>query len=170
MKNNHMFRQLPTDHSLSVSDQLPQQIDTEWRSHPSTLQKATGGMVGLEDLLRPVERHYATLLAALCRSARVKTAEQRGAIMRGIVRSIVGNNEPERTVIANLVLLELSTSDDVDLSADLSKRIASGNMTGARQATPTGARVTHTRERRRHRPGDARSTPWLPTRERRLLG
>lgn len=125
-------------------------------------------MSDLEQMLPPVERHYAKLLAALCRSTRAKPAEQRVLVMRGIVRSIGGNSEPERTEIVNLVLLELSTPDEQDLSEDLSKLISGGIVSSFHLIAPSVARVTLTRERRRHLPGEANSIPWHPTRERRL--
>lgn len=124
-------------------------------------------MTDLEHGHSPVERHYAKLLAALCRSARAKPAEQRVLVMRGIVRSIGGNGEPERTGIANLVFQELSTSDAQELSNDLSEIIESGFVTGAHPTARSSARAGFTRERRRHQSGDALSTPWLPGRERR---
>lgn len=49
-------------------------------------------MGDLEYGLPPAERHYAKLLAALCRYARATPAEQRVLVMRGIVRSIEGNS------------------------------------------------------------------------------
>lgn len=119
------------------------------------------------DMVSPAGRHYAKLLAALCRSARAKPAEQRVLVMRGIVRSIGGNSEPERTGITNLVFLELSTTDAQELSTDLSEIIASGIATTTHTVARPSARPAFTRERRQHQPGDALSTPWLPGRERR---
>lgn len=110
----------------------------------------------------PNDTHYAKLLAALCRSARAKPAEQRAMVMRGVVRSIDGNDEPERTGITKLILMELSAPD----ARELSEFLANGPVAEAVTADgpPTGRR-----ERRRHSTGDALSTPWLPARERRRL-
>lgn len=124
-------------------------------------------MADLDDVLPPVEHHYVKLLAALCRSTRAKPAEQRVLVMRGVVRSIGGNSEPERTEIANLVLLELSTPEEQRLSDDLSNLISSGIVGSFHPTARSGSRATLTRERRRHRPGEAHSIPWHPTRERR---
>lgn len=113
--------------------------------------------------LPPKDLHYAKLLAALCRSARDNPPEQRALVMSGVVRSIWGNSEPERTGIANFVLLELSAPD----AHELTELIASG--TGASVLSPlnTGTPPIGRRERRRHLTGDALSTPWLAARERR---
>lgn len=111
----------------------------------------------------PGERHYAQLLAALCRSARDKPLERRLEMMSGVARSLVGNSEPERTGITHLVLLELSGPD----AQELSDLIARG---GAPDGAPTGTAPQSAlgrRERRRNHNGGAWSTPWLAARERR---
>ena len=120
-------------------------------------------MTNLGRMPPPGERHYAQLLAALCRSAREKPVEQRLEVMSGVVRSLVGNSEPERTGITSLVLAELSGPD----AQELSDLIARG---GGQDGAPTGPErqsALGRRERRRIHNGGAWSTPWLAARERR---
>ena len=110
----------------------------------------------------PGDLHYAKLLAALCRSARAKPAEHRSKILRGVVRSVCENPEPERSLTATLILRELPSND----GRELEERIAlgaSGEVPVA--AGPAGDEIARS-ERRRNR-DDALSTPWLSGRDRR---